>query len=320
MLVEHDCRQVHREFYGCGVPVKRRIAFVLSDFCDLLGVEVVAESLQHASELSALADQTVYPMQFLSARGGTLMSAQSLVVSTETLNEAMETRFSFVLVAAGPSALDICNILPQATWLQLMRALGTPVRFLSTGSEPHQHTVATARRSDIDRIRQQALNSEPRGRLASAIHAAFEIISADLDESIAQEALRRTTVARADHTIMHSIDVSLASADRIRSTARWLKDNCHRPICVADAASFCAMSERTLLRYFQAYYGTSPSGYLQRVRLDLACELLAETSLPADKIARHVGLTNGARLGKLLRRCLGKSPSELRAIAVRSIR
>jgi len=139
MIVEHDSEQVHRGFHDCGVPVERRIAFVLSDFCDLPGVAVVTESLQLASELSALADQAVYPMQFLSAQGGAVRSAQSLIVATETLNEAMETRFAFVLVAAGPRALDICNILPQATWLQRMRGFATPVRFLSTGNEPDQH-------------------------------------------------------------------------------------------------------------------------------------------------------------------------------------
>jgi transcriptional regulator GlxA family with amidase domain len=73
------------------------------------------------------------------------------------------------------------------------------------------------------------------------------------------------------------------------------------------------MSQRTLLRNFQAYIGASPSEYLQRVRLERACELLAETSLPADKVARRVGLTNGDRLGKLFRRCVGRSPTEYRA-------
>jgi transcriptional regulator GlxA family with amidase domain len=92
-----------------------------------------------------------------------------------------------------------------------------------------------------------------------------------------------------------------------------LRDNCHRSVCVADAAEACAMSQRTLLRNFQTYMGTSPSEYLQRVRLERACELLAETSLPADKVARHVGLASGDRLGKLFRRCIGKSPTEYRA-------
>jgi len=110
-----------------------------------------------------------------------------------------------------------------------------------------------------------------------------------------------------------SVDAANTAGDRIRAAARWLQDNCHRAVSVNDAAEACAMSQRTLLRNFQTYIGASPSEYLQRVRLERACQLLAETSLPADKVARRVGLTNGDRLGKLFRRCMGKSPIEYRA-------
>jgi transcriptional regulator GlxA family with amidase domain len=40
---------------------------------------------------------------------------------------------------------------------------------------------------------------------------------------------------------------------------------------------------------------------------------LSNTRLPADKIARQVGLANGDRLSKLFRRCVGMSPSEYRS-------
>ncbi len=37
----------------------------------------------------------------------------------------------------------------------------------------------------------------------------------------------------------------LSAGDKIRAAARWLQDNCERPISVVDAAQVAAMSERT---------------------------------------------------------------------------
>ncbi|MEM5436813.1 helix-turn-helix domain-containing protein [Paraburkholderia diazotrophica] len=285
---------------------------MLTDACDLLGVAVVAEALDCASELASAQHACRYGMQFLSANGGSVTCHRSLVVSTGKLGDTVGTRFACVFVAAGPNADDVCNGLAHAAWLQRVRAAGTPVRFLAADTVNDDTCGSehiSARVSEHDRVMQ---GSRAKPRLSGAMKAAFEIIRDDIGEPIAREALHRTVSVHVD-TILTSIDASISTADKVRAAGRWLKRNCHRPVSVADAAHACAMSQRTLLRYFQACLGTSPSEYLQRARLDLACVLLAETSLPADKIARRVGLTDGGRLGKLFRRCIGKSPTEYRA-------
>jgi transcriptional regulator GlxA family with amidase domain len=188
-----------------------------------------------------------------------------------------------------------------------MRADGTPVRFLAAGFEASNANAATAAVSGYEQARRR------RAQLSSAVKAAFEVIRADFGESIAREALRRTAFVDSSEWLSPSVDTPTTVGDRIRAAARWLQENCHRAVSVAEAAEACAMSQRTLLRNFQTHIGASPSEYLQRVRLERACQLLAQTSLPADKVARRVGLTNGDRLGKLFRRCVGKSPTEYRA-------
>jgi AraC-like DNA-binding protein len=138
-------------------------------------------------------------------------------------------------------------------------------------------------------------------------------VYAEESSALASEVLRDLCAREAiqpEQVILHSDN---GGPMKGATMLRWLQDNCHRAVSVNDAAEACAMSQRTLLRNFQTYIGASPSEYLQRVRLERACQLLAETSLPADKVARRVGLTNGDRLGKLFRRCMGKSPIEYRA-------
>lgn len=315
MFVAENGRQ-RADGYRGSVSSFQRIAFVLTDACDLLGVAVVAEALDCASDLAGVQHACRYGMQFLSANGGPVKCHRSLVVSTGKLGDTIGTRFACVFVAAGPNADDVCNGLSHAAWLQRVRAAGTPVRFLAADTVHDTAHVSerlsdrlSERLSERDRVMQ---DSQAKAQLSDAIKAAFEIIRDDIGEPIAREALHRTVSVHVD-TILSSIDAGMSTADKVRAAGRWLKSNCHRPVSVADAAHACAMSQRTLLRYFQACLGTSPSEYLQRARLDLACVLLAETSLPADKIARRVGLTDGGRLGKLFRRCIGKSPTEYRA-------
>ncbi|MEM5382770.1 helix-turn-helix domain-containing protein [Paraburkholderia phymatum] len=304
MFVAENGRQRADEYRG-SVSSLQRIAFVLTDACDLLGVAVVAEALDCASELAGAQHACRYGMQFLSANGGLVKCHRSLVVSTGKLGDTIGTRFACVFVAAGPNADEVCNGLSHAAWLQRVRAAGTPVRFLAADTVNDTPYV-----SERDRVAQ---GLQAKVRLSGAIKAVFEIIRDDIGETIAREALHRTVCVQVD-TLLSSIDAGMSTADKVHAAGRWLKNNCHRPVSVADAAQACAMSQRTLLRYFQACLGTSPSEYLQRARLDLACVLLAETSLPADKIARRVGLTDGGRLGKLFRRCIGKSPTEYRAL------
>lgn len=299
MFVAHDGQQRAGGYNG-SISTMQRIAFVLTDACDLIGVGVVAEALECASELAGVRYACRYGMQFLSASGGAVKCHRALVVSTARLSEATGTRLACVLVAAGPNADEVRNGLSYAAWLQRVRAAGTPVRFLDGDF------------ADFRERNQAGSGPQARARFHGAIKAAFEIVRDDLGLPVAREALQRTVSAHVD-TLLSSIDAGTSAADKVRAAGQWLRNNCHRDVSVADAAHACAMSQRTLLRYFQACLGTSPSEYLQRARLDLACEMLAETSLPADKIARRVGLTDGGRLGKLFRRCIGKSPTEYRA-------
>ncbi|MBP0589691.1 helix-turn-helix domain-containing protein [Paraburkholderia sp. LEh10] len=303
-----------RQWRSIKHPTLRRIAFVLTDACDLLGVGVIAEALECAGALATAEGSQGYELRFLSADGGFVKCDRSLIVSTDKLAKACEMRFAAIFVAGAPDSRAVGNALSQVSWLNRMKANGTPVRFLTASAVRPGGDAAARTPAGIDTFNTPLHGRDQKARLGNAIKIAFDVICGDFGESIAREALRRTAFVDSNELAsVHAADVAVTAVDRIRAVAQWLQDNCHRAVSVADAADACAMSQRTLLRYFHTYVGTSPSEYLQRVRLERACELLAETSLPADKIARRVGLTNGDRLGKLFRRCIGKSPMGYRA-------
>jgi transcriptional regulator GlxA family with amidase domain len=91
-----------------------------------------------------------------------------------------------------------------------------------------------------------------------------------------------------------------------------MRENLGRDISVADAAELAAMSNRNYLRRFKAEFGEAPLEYLLRTRFELICQLLIETDLPVDKIARRCGMGNGDRMGRLFRRRYGLSPTAYR--------
>jgi AraC family transcriptional regulator, glycine betaine-responsive activator len=76
------------------------------------------------------------------------------------------------------------------------------------------------------------------------------------------------------------------------------------------------MGDRTFLRHFKSEMGFTPSAHLLSIRLDMACRLLVETSLPIDKIARRCGMGGGIRLARIFKRRIGLSAGDYRARAV----
>jgi transcriptional regulator GlxA family with amidase domain len=84
---------------------------------------------------------------------------------------------------------------------------------------------------------------------------------------------------------------------------------------MADAARIAAMSERNFFRRFKQELVVTPSGFVLGVRLEKASTMLTDTDLPVDKIARRSDLGSGARLTRLFRQHLSKSPTEYRLSA-----
>src|SRR5262245_51269652 len=58
---------------------------------------------------------------------------------------------------------------------------------------------------------------------------------------------------------------------------QWIRANLDRDIRVQDVAKEVAVSMRTLMRRFKDSTGESPQGYLQRLRLETAKTLLANS-------------------------------------------
>jgi transcriptional regulator GlxA family with amidase domain len=100
--------------------------------------------------------------------------------------------------------------------------------------------------------------------------------------------------------------------DLVARADTWLRANLASPFRLRELARAVATSPRTLNRHFHKVIGMSPLRFAQRLRTDVARNLLETTNLPVDEVAAHVGYTDTAAFRRLFRRHTGVTPGAAR--------
>lgn len=103
---------------------------------------------------------------------------------------------------------------------------------------------------------------------------------------------------------IHSLEVNDMNA--------FMLGNIHRNISLQEMAEHCSMSVSTLLRHFKKTYGTTPVKYINKLRLELAAELLASTYLRVSEVADRCGFSSASHFILQFRRKYGITPDSFR--------
>jgi transcriptional regulator GlxA family with amidase domain len=101
------------------------------------------------------------------------------------------------------------------------------------------------------------------------------------------------------HPGVHRVQDALISQPEERRTLREL-------------AAIANMSERNLTRIFRETTGISVGEYIEKLRVELAKSLLADSRLSIEAIATRVGFEGARQLRRTLKKLLGVSPSIFR--------
>lgn len=106
--------------------------------------------------------------------------------------------------------------------------------------------------------------------------------------------------------------------DPLQRAAAHLAFRMHCPLRLSEVAAKVAFtSPGNLSRLFRQHHGVSFQGYLQKIRLEKAAELLRATRLGVARIAHRVGYRDVSRFGQHFKRQFGTSPMKYRHRAVR---
>lgn len=92
----------------------------------------------------------------------------------------------------------------------------------------------------------------------------------------------------------------------------YIDENFAHPITMKQLCDQGIMTERTLQRRFQQQFALSPTEYIQRIRIQKACEQLELTATPVQVIAMSVGYQEIQGFRKVFRRITGLTPTEYR--------
>ena len=93
----------------------------------------------------------------------------------------------------------------------------------------------------------------------------------------------------------------------------WLAEHLAEPLLLRELAAFLTVSERTLIRRFNAALGEPPLTYIQNLRIDSARAMLETGNMSVERIALCVGYSDTSSFARLFRQRMGLSPRNYRS-------
>lgn len=113
-------------------------------------------------------------------------------------------------------------------------------------------------------------------------------------------------------SVRRSTDTLAADDPAIAAAARFILDRACDGVRVADVVAACGLSRRSLEARFKAATGKTPHAAIVDARLARAEQLLRETTLTLDVVARRCGVERAEYLNTLFRKRHGVTPGRFR--------
>ena len=142
-----------------------------------------------------------------------------------------------------------------------------------------------------------------------ALHICARVCGPTLSRHVARLLLLDTHASQAAFMAVHQLT---ANDETVRRAEAWARARLADAFSVVDMARAAGTSPRTLARRLAAAVGTTPIGFVQRLRVEQAVHLLETTSLSLDQISSRVGYGDGNALRRVIHKHLGTSPRRLR--------
>ncbi|MDR6904624.1 transcriptional regulator GlxA family with amidase domain [Agromyces sp. 3263] len=152
---------------------------------------------------------------------------------------------------------------------------------------------------------------------AAGIDAALHIVRTELGASAANVVARRMVVPPqrdGGQSQFIQTPVPECHSDSFAKVTEWMLEHLDHELTVDLLARKALMSPRTFARRFRAETGTTPNAWLNRQRLLRAQQLLEETSLTLEEIARETGFGAAAVMRHHFLKVLQTTPTQYRRL------
>ena len=110
------------------------------------------------------------------------------------------------------------------------------------------------------------------------------------------------------------------SLDRFEAVLNRIMERMAEPLSAAMLAGELSMSESQFSRFFRKTTGNTFTDFVNRVRINRACQLLMETDQQITGICYEVGFNNVANFNRRFLELKGLTPSDFRRQAMTRFR
>ena len=93
---------------------------------------------------------------------------------------------------------------------------------------------------------------------------------------------------------------------------QWIQKHLHFSFQLNKMADHLAVSERTIIRHFHLALNTTPTAYVQQLKIELAKRLLETTTFTLDQVCERTGYVDPSSFRRLFKRHTALSPAEYR--------
>ncbi|MGF6573303.1 transcriptional regulator GlxA family with amidase domain [Paraburkholderia sp. GAS333] len=296
-----------------GLRAMRHIGLLVFQDCSMVTTGAIGDAFRLANEFEkAEGEEPPYRFSVLSDGGGLVTSSSSISIWTQTLERYNLADFHAFFVACRDAAEAMESNDRFLSWISRQGSIASfgiqqGANLAVVCRNPLQSTVPIFLFDDGS----DAMRTTPS---VTPTDLALSQIERDLSSDTARKIARLLHPTYNEQSKNEHDDANITTTtEKIRESARWIKDNYSKAISVAKAAESAAMSKRNFQRRFKCEFGMTPLEYLLRTRFEVVCTMLKNTDLPVDKIARRCGMGDGNRLGRLFKERYGMSPTQFRA-------
>lgn len=245
--------------------------------------------------------------------------------SRGTYDYVQEAPLAFMRVmTAGSGFADIgTRRLPLSSGQLFIYWPGTPVRFHDTPRSPWTFTFLSFGGARVaDALRRAGFAASSRAYdLGEGMDAVVRRLGAIRERFRRGDVGPLFPVAAAWDLLLCASEAAglrscMHTGSDLAQRARRLMRQDDAPASVSAVAAGLGVSRTTLFRAFAAAYAMSPKDYLEQVRLERACNLLATTDLPILDVALRSGYEDAAYFSRRFHRRFKTTPSAWRRARV----
>jgi AraC family L-rhamnose operon transcriptional activator RhaR/AraC family L-rhamnose operon regulatory protein RhaS len=203
--------------------------------------------------------------------------------------------------------------------LKLCNIQFDPKQFLADGGDLHRMAGFHAL-FDLEPRSRCDGRAEQRLRLSGAQSAAVGAMVQELKREFDSDAEGRQTMIRAMFLrlvtalsrMYGQVSAAPSPTTRMAGVVSHIRRAFRQPIHVQELARMAHLSPSQFQRVFRRHYQTSPVQFINRLRIEEACELLGHTHREVAWIARETGFSSVSFFCTQFRRRVGMSPTQYR--------